>query len=182
MLRTALISILLALLCNTYFAQAAIKKSVLESNEEKIAQYFHEALNEYRVAKKKEPLKWHTELPKAAKNHNAWMSKHNTLVHEEVEKKKMFFTGVQPRDRVEYIGVGTSGKTVGENCLYFQINADVTKPLSEEVAKELAQQVFETWKASPGHNKNMLFQFTTHGTAITLIDQRLWATDVFMKD
>ncbi len=151
-----------------------------EKTERLAAIYFHEKINEYRVSKGKPALCWDDTLWLAARNHCNWMLANNELSHME-KKGTPMFNGVGPGDRYEFASKdnGTSSWS-GENALYnfSNINAGCSK-----TAMEIANYSFEQWKASPGHNENMLNEASrVHGVAF-LIDKKdvgkVWATDLF---
>ena len=70
----------------------------------------------------------------------------------------------------------------GENCLYFFATIKENEELSDQKAHDLALDAFEQWRASAGHNKNMLHKYKQHGVFFYYYDGQLWATDVFCDE
>lgn len=139
---------------------------------------FHQLLNEYRASKKLKTIYWDDKLWLAARNHNLYLincSKH--LTHSESDKCE-FFTGRQPENRVHFVTHHSRdfANTGYENC-YGNVKADpdfedletsydLTWEEMMEKAKWEAEDAFEAWKSSMGHNQNMLdSEHLAHGTS-----------------
>jgi uncharacterized protein YkwD len=149
-----------------------------EKTERLAAIYFHQEINQYRVAQKKTPLGWDDTLWLAARNHCNWMKENDKLSHEENAGTKAF-NGQSPADRYDFASKG-KGKCSwsGENILYQWAFSYST---IQEYARDIANQAFELWKSSPGHNENMLNDASRiHGVAFRFAtDGKIWTTDLF---
>lgn len=141
---------------------------------------FHELLNIHRKVNKTHELIWDDTLWLASRNHNLWMEKDNQLSHIETNVSP-FFTGKTPGERHVFITNSTKRSDwCGENCLYI---SSASHKLSSDTVyiNHVATSVFQTWKTSDGHNKNMLSnQALRHGASVYHAkDGRIWATDLF---
>ncbi len=138
---------------------------------------FHKLINEYRKENDLNEIKWNETLWVATINHNTWMDKANNLTHHQKPNTK-YFTGDSPGDRLDFAAGGNSDiNWSGENALYNYSSYGDSK---EGIAKNIAQRSFEQWKASPGHNQNMLGKgHGSHGVAFHISNDRVWGTDLF---
>jgi hypothetical protein len=100
-----------------------------------------------------------------------------------------FFTGQYPEDRVNYVIYSSKEfKQAGfENC-YGRSSLDrmstsvLDKDEINQYALNAAQEAFEAWKKSPGHNQNMLNpEHMTHGTSFVFGKDGSHATSVFAQ-
>jgi hypothetical protein len=137
--------------------------------------HFHQLINQHRAANRVNTLYWDDNLWLAARNHCVYMNLHGQLSHAESSKKELS-TGSQPETRTNYVTYELKElHGSGENILYTEVETDDM----ETMAKNTADEAFEIWKKSIGHNQNMLStQYFAHGTAFVFGD-RLWATSVF---
>lgn len=94
-------------------------------------------INQYRADKKLKPLKLNAELTEAAKGHSRDLSKWDRISHYGSD-------GSNPWDRVKRTGY--KARLAAENVGTGQIDFD---------------EVMRGWKASPGHNKNLLLKDAT---------------------
>jgi len=94
-------------------------------------------INQYRVDNKLKPLKLNAELTEAAKAHSRDLSKWDRISHYGSD-------GSNPWDRVKRTGY--KARLAAENVGTGQIDFD---------------EVMRGWKASPGHNKNLLLADAT---------------------
>jgi len=133
--------------------------------ERLIAYHFHQIINEYRQTKGKKTLYWDDRLWLAARNHNLYMNAADELTHGE-SSKNSFYTGGAPTTRMKYTSYGliqTDGG--GENCLMFSLDEE---EMTNELALSIAQDGFDQWRNSDGHNQNMLnSDYFAHGTAFS---------------
>jgi uncharacterized protein YkwD len=153
-------------------------QSALAQSERLIEMKFHEIINEYRETKLMLPLTHNDTLGRAAKNHNKWMEFNDDLDHTE-NKKGSFFTGRDVTSRINYAANLKGDLFCGENILYFTFSLDTIRVIDDSTASLIAQEAFEIWKNSPGHNANMLRRFKLHGISFHYADNRIWATNVF---
>ncbi len=138
------------------------------------ALYFHAIINDYRQSKRKGLLQWDEALWLAAINHCTWMIEHEKLTHIQ-RKGTNYFTGNNPGDRVAFV-VGKNMGGYGENALY---NFHIREKSLDDQARTMATAAFEDWKESPGHHKNMIEAYGSHGVAFILAGDTCWAVDVF---
>ncbi|MCA6361833.1 MAG: CAP domain-containing protein [Bacteroidetes bacterium] len=138
---------------------------------------FHTLLNAYRRENKLDTLRFNDTLWLASRNHNIWMIANKQLSHSE-EKDTPSFTGEDPGDRYEFVAKDKANCSwTGENCLYnFSYGSTI-----EKAADNIARSAISQWKASPGHNANMLRErHRQHGVAFNIgEDGRCWGTDLF---
>lgn len=138
---------------------------------------FHKLLNAYRRENKLDTLRFNDTLWLASRNHNIWMIANGQLSHSE-EKDTPSFTGEDPGDRYEFVAKDKANCSwTGENCLYnFSYGSTI-----EQAAENIARSAISQWKASPGHNANMLRErHRQHGIAFNIgEDGRCWGTDLF---
>jgi len=160
--------------------KALLSKSEKDSvmlMERYTAACFHRLLNEYRKEKGLDTLNWSEELWLATRNHNIWMSLHNTLSHTQKEGTAGF-SGKNPGDRYAYATLQKgSFSWSGENALY---NYSAHGRNIAEIAMRVAESSLEQWKRSPGHNQNMLGKsHGSHGTSFIFKNSQVWATSLF---
>lgn len=143
---------------------------------ERLVSYnFHNLLNQYRASKGKRTLYWDDRLWLAARNHNLYMASLQDLTHAESAKRD-FYTGTAPGSRAKYVSYGSiDAQMDGENVVMFSGSYEQT----DEDAYIIAEEAFEIWRASSGHNENMLSpDYFAHGTAFNL-ETETWGTTVF---
>ncbi len=140
---------------------------------------FHHLVNAYRAEKGKKTIFWDDKLWLAGRNHNMYLFAYcKTLTHNEANKGNRF-TGSTPENRVHYVTYQSKDHTMTgfENCaasntltpapldLTFASTLSYTEML--EIARSDAEEMFDLWKHSPGHNQNMLeSNHLAHGTSI----------------
>ncbi len=101
---------------------------------------FLKLINDYRQGKGLTPLILSDALTSASERHSEDMGRYNFFAHESL-KSSYFPTGSSPWDRMKLSGYQYPGTFEAENVA---------------AGYESAQQNFEAWRASPGHDKNML--------------------------
>jgi uncharacterized protein YkwD len=147
---------------------------------ERLAAYlFHQKLNSYRVAEGLKATLWDDSLWLACRNHSQWMNVNNLLSHDE-KTGTTAFSGKSPGDRYSF-ATSDNGKSqwCGENALY---NYSATGNNVSDIAERVAQNSFEQWQASPGHNANMLYENAyVEGTAFIINHDQVWATSLFAR-
>ena len=143
---------------------------------EKQRAYMHTFLllqvNELRKDSGLAKLQSDTYLQRAAYVHSTYMAKNRQLSHiqHKVNQKSAL-------KRVHYVG-GTDFSLVGENILYL---GPIEKKLSENDLNELAESMFDTWKRSSYHVKNILnpaFRFCAFDFKVNLRTSNIYATQV----
>ena len=157
------------------------------------AVYFHKSINDYRIEKKVKPIHWDHKLWMASRNHNVYLMRDIKHLSHNQSKNNPFYSGRYPEDRVEYVTYQSKEfvRAGYENCNFSgssfrldRINQDVLENLDKETMKKLAQSTaedgFEDWKNSMGHNQNMLnAEHLTHGTSFVFGQSGIYGTSVF---
>lgn len=156
---------------------ASLEKLLIDSETDSLlklerdcAMEFHHIINEYRKGRNCEELIWSDALWLAARNHTDYLIMNNLFAHKEIEGKALF-TGEEPTDRVQF--VLSEKHYSGENILQTLVN--------KRSAREVAEEAFEIWRTSDGHNKNMLGKtYQAHGVAFRVDPDNgeITATDV----
>ena len=112
-------------------------------------------------------------LKKAADDHAKYIAKIQTLSHEQTDAKKQ-----SPKDRVYFYG-GNSFVLVGENLLFTGIKDQI---YSETDLDALALKMFNLWKKSPNHYKNISetkYNFTEIGFSIDSENKKIYVVQMF---
>jgi uncharacterized protein YkwD len=118
-------------------ALAGSARAAVSYSEEEVA--FVRLLNDYRVANGLKPLLVSDGISEACERHSSDMGKYAFFSHYTV-KSDWFAAGASPWDRMAQSGYDYY-TTEGENIA---------------AGQSTAAQVFSAWKASTGHNRNML--------------------------
>jgi uncharacterized protein YkwD len=132
-------------------------------------------VNGLRQSQGLQPLQPNDVLQTAARNHSNYMAKTNVLTH--TQESVLSST---PKKRVETSG-GVDFEVVSENVLYTGLR---NFPLSTIEVGELAQEMFLSWKNSPGHYANMVsqeYELGDFGFAVSPSSKNIYATQVFGK-
>lgn len=130
-------------------------------------------INNHRKSLNLQVLSKDINIQKAAENHSNYLLIKRKLTHEQEDIKLK-----TPMDRVEFYA-GKKFSLVGENVLSKSIE---NKKYSDNDLDKLATQLFQQWKNSPGHYKNMIHKEYDTGEIEFAIDykiNRLFATQVF---
>jgi len=130
-------------------------------------------INDHRKSLKIKELSSDVNLKKAAINQSIYLLKTKKLSHQQIDIKFK-----NPIDRVEFYA-GKTFDLVGENILFTSIE---DKKYSDRDLDKLATQLFQQWKNSSGHYKNMIHKEYDTGEIEFAIDykiNRLYATQVF---
>ena len=112
-------------------------------------------------------------LKKAADDHAKYIAKIQTLSHEQTDAKKQ-----SPKERVYFYG-GNSFVLVGENLLFTGIKDQI---YSETDLDILALKMFNLWKKSPNHLKNILdhqYLYTEISFSIDWENKKIYAVQMF---
>ena len=132
-------------------------------------------INELREEKGVPPLEDSDTLHNAAQLQAVYQAKEDQLTH--YQKKQEHST---PGKRVQAVH-GKQFENVGENCIVKKITST---DFSRGDLKLLAKELFEGWKNSPGHYKNMVSgEYTLSGLCFAISNEsnRLYATQVFAR-
>ncbi len=101
---------------------------------------FLEIINKYRQDKGVGALVLSDALALASERHSKDMGRYNFFAHD-TAKSSYFPTGSRPWDRMTRSGYDYPNSSRAENLV---------------AGHETAKKAFEAWRASPGHNRNML--------------------------
>ena len=162
------ITLFLLLLSTLSFSQNQNKIDL-----EKLQTKVYQLVNEERSNNDRKVLGLDAYLKKAADDHAKYIAKAQTLSHEQTDVKKL-----NPKDRVYFFG-GNSFVLVGENLLFTGIK---DQTYSEEDLDILALKMFNLWKKSPNHYKNISegkYNFTAIGFSIDWENKRIYVVQLF---
>jgi uncharacterized protein YkwD len=168
-------------LTTVVFSQKATDKiSTSSINYALIDRLFNEKLNALRKSQGLSLLTADVILKKAAQDQADFMTSNDTLTHFQKTPAKK-----NPAARVLFYAGQHDG--VGENCLFNFIGIPTTSKYSKESTtihtyEEAAEAVFQSWKHSPGHYKNMIEpKYDVQGIAFAFNPQKnkLYAAQVF---
>lgn len=155
--------------------------------------HFHQLINEYRSSKKYKRIYWDHKLWMTSRNHNVYLLRDLKHLSHNQSKNNSFYSGRYPEDRVEYVTYQSKEfESAGyENCNFSgfsfsldRINQGIVdnqdKEAMNKLAKSTAEDGFESWKNSMGHNQNMLNEdHIAHGTSFVFGHDGVYATSVF---
>lgn len=144
-----------------------------EKDTELLRQELSMRINNLRVSKGLKPLIFNDTLKKASEFHSNYMAENDVLTHDEKNAKY-----ASPKKRVLAFD-GTDFEIVGENALY---STPQTFPLKKNAIIALADEMFNSWKNSPGHYANMTepeYVYGDLGFKTNLKKQIVYATQVF---
>ena len=140
---------------------------------EKLKTKVYQLVNEERSNNDRKLLGLDAHLKKAADDHSKYIAKAQTLSHEQTDAKKQ-----SPKDRVYFYG-GNSFVLVGENLLFTGIKDQI---YSEADLDTLALKMFNLWKKSPNHLKNILdhqYLYTEISFSIDWENKKIYAVQMF---
>ena len=140
---------------------------------EKLKTKVYQLVNEERSNNDRKLLGLDVYLKKAADDHAKYIAKAQTLSHEQTDAKKQ-----SPKDRVYFYG-GNSFVLVGENLLFTGIKDQI---YSEADLDALALKMFNLWKKSPNHLKNILdhqYLYTEISFSIDWENKKIYAVQMF---
>ena len=140
---------------------------------EKLKTKVYQLVNEERSNNDRKVLGLDTYLKKAADDHAKYIAKAQTLSHEQTVAKKE-----TPKERVYFYG-GNSFVLVGENLLFTSIKDQI---YTETDLDALALKMFNLWKKSHNHLKNILdhqYFYTEIGFSIDWENKKIYAVQVF---
>lgn len=130
-------------------------------------------INNHRKTLNVKTLEKDEVLKKAAKDHSCYIAKKQSLSHNQINKNK-----INPKDRVHFYQ-GTDFVLVGENLLYTSIK---NKVYTDEDLDILAVKIFDLWKNSPNHLKNMInskYTYAELGFCLDGENKKLYVAQVF---
>jgi uncharacterized protein YkwD len=173
------------LLANILFAQNAA--DVIDDkhlNKNLVEELFLKELNQLRSTKQAPALVKDNILMKAAIDQSNYCQNQNLLTHFQHDNVKKY----DVENRVRYYS--GNHPIIGENCLMTFLQQPFTDSKTKKVItistyKELAHQLFEQWKNSPGHYKNMVsVSYTNTALALSFSENSkvIYAVQVFACD
>lgn len=179
--------ILLVLLWLPFFVVAQLPDDTIRMDafNSKIAgQLFLKELNQLRSEKKLSVLSEDGILVKAAEDQADYCNRQSSLSHYQRENERKYDVG----RRIKYYG--GAHKYAGENCLMMVLLKPVRDTESKKnivvyTYRQLAHQLFVTWKASPAHYENMVgavFTLTGVGFKLSADKQVVYVTQVFASE
>ena len=138
---------------------------------------FHQLLNEYRVEKGLNPVAWNEYLWLTARNHGIYLGLEGEFAHEQNLATSRYFTGTRPGDRLRYVfdggGMWWNGENIHSHTMFRK------KDWNEKI-ESIALRSLNSWKGSPGHNRNMLTKgHTIHAVAMIVSEGRVIAVSMF---
>jgi hypothetical protein len=155
-----------------------LKTDTMMQIERLAAFYFHQLINEYRIKNGKPWLQWDEELWLASRNHSLYI----TITFEHIQDSyNKFQTGYWQDSRIDWVRENRERNDYsGENLCGFPFGSKNYYKI-EEFAKYIAETALESWKTSPGHNKNMLEdKHGKHATAFVFDNKQcIYATSLF---
>ena len=140
---------------------------------EKLKTKVYQLVNEERSNNDRKLLGLDAHLKKAADDHAKYIAKAQTLSHEQTVIKKE-----TPKGRVYFYG-GNSFVLVGENLLFTSIKDQI---YTETDLDALALKMFNLWKKSPNHLKNILdhqYFYTEIGFSVDWENKKIYAVQMF---
>lgn len=155
------------------FSISIFSQEEIEIDFEKLNSKVTILINNHRKSLKLKEFEKDTFLLKAAEDHSLYLKRIGLLSHEQrdIIKKK-------PRDRVFFYG-GKKFDLIGENILFTSIKHE---NYSEKDLEKLALSIFNQWKNSPPHYKNIINKDYNSADLGFFIDEkrnRIYATQVF---
>lgn len=156
-----------------FFNSFVIAAQELNLNYDDLENSILELINQHRKSLKINKLEKDTVLQKAAQDQSDYMLGIKKLAHEQKSVAKKY-----PKNRIQFYG-GNDFNTYGENVLYLTVEP---KTYSKNDIEVLAKRIYEDWKNSPPHYKNIInkeYAFASLAFAYDSKSKRLYATTVF---
>lgn len=155
------------------FSISLFSQEEIEIDFEKLNSKVTILINNHRKSLKLKEFEKDTFLLKAAEDHSLYLKKLGFLSHEQKDVKMK-----NPSDRVSFYG-GKKFSGFGENILFTSVKKE---KYSDKELNKLAQTIFNQWKNSPPHYKNIInknFDAADLGFFIDSKRNRIYATNVF---
>ncbi|RTL13813.1 MAG: CAP domain-containing protein [Flavobacteriaceae bacterium] len=155
------------------FSISVFSQQEIEIDFKKLNSKVSALINEHRKSLKLKELTKDKFLQMAAEDHSLYLQNLGFLSHEQKDIKKK-----NPSDRVQLYG-GKNFSGFGENILFTTIKKE---KYSDKELDKLAITIFNQWKNSPPHYKNIInkdFDAADLGFFIDTKRNRIYATQVF---
>ena len=160
-----------SLISNSLFSQMSFEKAdslypkfypelkkLLPLNHDSVQIYFTKMINDHRVLNGVKPMVVDTLLKKGCDDQMYYILKVRKVTHEQPEDNKK-----HSWDRAKYYGVIYDPWHISENVIWGDMEYKnieyynlYQKYKSNSLSYMYAKNLFECWKSSSGHNKNML--------------------------
>ena len=156
-----------------FFNSVVLSAQELNLNYDDLENDVLELINAHRKTLKLNKLEKDAVLHKAAQDQSNYMLTIKKLSHEQNNVNKK-----HPKNRIKFHG-GENFNTYGENVLYLTVEP---KTYSKNDIAILAERIYQEWKDSPPHYKNMIsneYKYASLAFAFDSKSKRLYATTVF---
>lgn len=169
---------------------AGLVLSISASAQSQIDSVLFKLINEYRVSKGVQPMKWDSSISKMAVHHSEYMIQYPYTFHQAVtgdfctdsispHEERVPVQGIDRvvtvSDRFKRFVPGGYGIYGSENICFGGAGKYVNMS-----ANEIAKDIFEGWKNSPKHNENMLNPTLRSGACCTVM-KKIYTTNYFVN-
>lgn len=140
---------------------------------------FSAKLNDLRSKRRKTELIISKHASITAFNHVLWMAVNGKLSHSQKANSTMF-SGKAVNDRLQFVRASPYA-SYAENIAFVSLAAEEIFE-SKDAAQMIGDEFFKLWFSSSGHKSNMLdADFRSHGIAFYYLNERIYATNVFLS-
>lgn len=156
-----------------FFTSIAVSAQEITLNHDDLGDKVLEYMNQHRKSLKLGTLQKDAILEKAAQDQSDYMLGIKKLSHEQSTSDKK-----SPKNRIKFYG-GNDFDTYGENVLYLSI--EIKNYAKNDIAI-LAKRIYQDWKESPPHYKNIIdkeYKYASIAFAFDSKTKHLFATTVF---
>ena len=156
-----------------FFNSFVVSAQELNLNYNDLENSVLELMNQHRKSLKLNKLETDTVLQKAAKDQSDYMLRIKKLAHEQNSVAKKY-----PKNRIKFHG-GATFNAYGENVLYLTVEPIIH---SKDDIAILAKKIYQIWRESPPHYKNMIskeYAYASLAFSYDVKSKRLYATTVF---
>ena len=131
-------------------------KKLLPVNHDSVQIYFEKMINDYRVQNGLNKMVVDTNLKSISSDQLNYVSKVGKLTHEQPSNDKKNSWDRAKFYKIECVYTGENLSLVGPSGKYVYYYGIMSKYKSNSLSYMYAKDIFEGWKNSLGHNKNML--------------------------
>ncbi|NJM79578.1 MAG: CAP domain-containing protein [Flavobacterium sp.] len=156
-----------------FFNSFVTSAQELKLNYDALENTVLELMNQHRKSLNINALEKDIVLQKSAQDQSNYMLKIKKLAHEQNTVAKKY-----PKNRIKFHG-GNDFNAYGENVLYLTVEP---KTYAKNDIEALAKRIYEDWKNSPPHYKNIIskeFAYASLAFSYDIKSKRLYATTVF---